>query len=256
MSRAWDPAQYERFRDERSRPFFDLLAMVRQRPGMRIADLGCGTGELTQHLHHQLQALETVGIDYSEAMLARSWEFAGDGLRFSQEDIGDFSVTGSYDLIISNAALQWVPHHGALLRRLTDSLAPGGQLAVQVPANFTYPAHTVALEVAAEAPFREALGPPPRRRPVLEPWEYAQILFQLGFHEQQVLMKVYPHQLSCREEVVEWVKGTLLVAYKERLPPELYEHFLGRYRQQLLTVLDDVRPFFYPFQRLFLWGQR
>src|SRR5207237_2828632 len=92
MSKAWDPAQYERFRDERSRPFFDLLAMVRPRPGMRVADLGCGTGELTQHLHNALQAQETVGIDSSETMLARSWEFAGDGLRFAQEDIEGFSA--------------------------------------------------------------------------------------------------------------------------------------------------------------------
>jgi trans-aconitate 2-methyltransferase len=37
----WNPAQYERFRDERARPFFDLLDLVQPQPGMRVVDLGC-----------------------------------------------------------------------------------------------------------------------------------------------------------------------------------------------------------------------
>lgn len=255
MSKVWDPAQYERFRDERSRPFFDLLAMVRPRPGMRVADLGCGTGELTQHLHNAMQAQETVGIDHSETMLARSWEFAGEGLRFERADIAHFHGQGSYDLILSNAALQWLPHHDALLRRLADSLGPGGQLAIQMPANFGYPTHVIAERLAAEAPFREALSAP-RPRPVHEPWEYARLLDELGFAEQQVLLRVYPHQLSSSEEVLEWVKGSLLTYYRERLPRELYGAFLDRYRRELLAELPDRRPFFYPFQRLFLWAKR
>src|SRR5580700_9159808 len=72
----WDPEQYERFKAERSRPFFDLLALVRPRPGMRVVDLGCGTGELTTELHTRLGARETVGIDSSETMLAKGAEVA------------------------------------------------------------------------------------------------------------------------------------------------------------------------------------
>src|SRR5438067_13793451 len=78
---AWDPAQYERFRDERARPFLDLLALVRPCPGMRVVDLGCGTGELTARLHDELAAGETLGVDRSEAMLARARPRAKDGLR-------------------------------------------------------------------------------------------------------------------------------------------------------------------------------
>src|SRR5438309_2348466 len=134
---AWDPQLYSRFHSERSQPFYDLLAEVQPQPGMRIADLGCGTGELTQYLHRQLQAQETIGIDSSETMLARSWEFAGEGLRFAQEDIEGFSARGGYDLIYSNAALHWVAGHGPLLRRLAESLTEGGQPAVPMPANFS-----------------------------------------------------------------------------------------------------------------------
>ncbi|MDF3043467.1 MAG: methyltransferase protein, partial [Thermomicrobiales bacterium] len=131
----WNPAQYERFRDERSRPFFDLLNLVQPQPQMRVVDLGCGTGELTRELHRRLSARETIGVDNSPAMLAKSSAFAGDGLRFEQKDIAAFASEGDFDLVFSNAALQWVPDHEPLFRRLTAALTQRGQLAVQMPAN-------------------------------------------------------------------------------------------------------------------------
>src|SRR5215207_5832630 len=94
----WNPEQYERFRDERARPFFDLLDLVRPRPGMRVVDLGCGTGELTRELHRRLSAREMMGIDNSPAMLAKSAAFASDSLRFELGDIGACAREGGYDL--------------------------------------------------------------------------------------------------------------------------------------------------------------
>src|SRR5205085_8107123 len=106
-------------------------ALVEARPGMRVADLGCGTGDLTAELHRKLQARETLGIDSSPAMLAKAPQ--GPGLRFEQQDIAAFQPSQKLDLIFSNAALHWVTDHPALLRRLTSALAPGGQIAVQLP---------------------------------------------------------------------------------------------------------------------------
>src|SRR5215207_10194675 len=144
----WNPEQYGRFRDERARPFFDLLDLLQPRPGMRIVDLGCGTGELTRELHRRLAAREAIGVDNSPAMLAKSAAFAGDGLRFDQGDIGAFTSDGGYDLIFSNAALHWIPDHESLLPRLVKALTATGQLAVQVPANDDHASHVTAVEVA------------------------------------------------------------------------------------------------------------
>src|ERR1700690_2329494 len=113
----WNPDQYERFRDERRQPFFDLLALVRPRPNMRVVDLGCGTGELTRLLHDRLQASATLGLDSSAGMLERSQAFAGDGLRFERGDLTAFAPSEPYDLVFSNAALHWAPAHPELLRR-------------------------------------------------------------------------------------------------------------------------------------------
>src|SRR5829696_2584091 len=252
----WNPAQYEQFRDERSRPFFDLLDLVQPQPEMRVVDLGCGTGELTRELHRRLAARETIGIDNSPAMLAKSAAFAAVGLRFEQADIAAFASEGDVDLVFSNTALQWVPDHEPLLRRLTAALTQRGQLAVQMPANNDHPSHLTAFAIAGEPPFREALGGYERQWPVLAPEAYATLLHRLGYCRQLVRLQVYAHELESREAVVEWVRGSLLTDYERRLPAELWPRFLERYRERLLPQLEDARPFFYPFKRVLLGGAR
>ncbi len=253
---AWNPAQYERFRDERSQPFFDLLALVRPRPGMRVVDLGCGTGELTARLHAHLLARATLGLDNAPTMLARSQAVTADGLRFELGDIAAFAPAEPYDLVFSNAALQWLPDHATLLPRLTTAVADGGQLAIQMSANDDHPSHATAAEIAAEPPFREALEGYVRQSGVLPPEAYAVLLHRLDYREQHVRLQVYGHRLGSRDEVIEWVKGTLLTDYQQRLPADLYAAFLARYRERLLPRLDDSRPYFYPFKRLLIWAER
>jgi trans-aconitate 2-methyltransferase len=252
----WNPEQYNRFRAERQQPFLDLLALVRPREHMRVADLGCGTGETTRLLHDRLHAAETIGIDNSETMLAKSAGVAGGGLRFARGDIGAFDADAQYDLVFSNAALHWLPDHEALFARLTRAVAPGGQLAVQMPANFDHPSHVVAAALAREAPFLAALGGWAIDVPVLAPEQYARLLHRLGFAEQHVRLQVYAHLLDAPDDVIEWVKGTLLTAYQHRVPAELWPEFLAAYRTRLLARLEPTRPFFYPFKRLLVWGAR
>ena len=254
---AWEPQQYERFQAERQQPFFDLVALVRRRPGMRVVDLGCGTGTLTRELHLALAAQETVGIDSSPAMLARAAPLAMAGLRFEPGDIADFAAPGAYDLVFSNAALHWIRDQPTLLRRLTEALTLGGQLAVQVPANHDDAAHRVAAEVATESPFAEHLaGPVTPRAAVLTPREYTLLLDRLGYAEQHVRLQVYAHHLASRDEVVEWAQGTVLTPYRRQLGEDLYTRFLAAYRARLLPQLEDRRPYLFPFQRILFWAAR
>jgi trans-aconitate 2-methyltransferase len=249
---AWNPAQYERFRDERSRPFWDLAGLLEPRPGMLVADLGCGTGDLTAQLHQRLQARETLGVDASAAMLARAPR--APGLRFEQQDISRFEPAERYDLIFSNAALHWLPDHDTLLRRLTGALAAGGQIAVQMPFTDDQIPHQTAYELARSPEFRPLLGGFARRPLLPEPARYAAWLHRLGYVRQHVQLTVYAHLLDSREEVIEWVRGTLLTEYQKRLSPPDWERFLERYRQLLLPQLPDDRPFFFPYPRILFWG--
>ena len=254
----WDPDQYRRFAAERSQPFFDLLALVRSVPGGAVVDLGCGTGELTAELHRHTGARTTLGIDRSTAMLERAREHAGDGLRFEEGDIGDVAGEERFDVVLANASLQWLPDHERLLGRVAATLRPGGQLAVQVPANADHASHRVASAVADEPEFREALGGAPPLDPVrdvLAPERYAELLVGLGFVEQHVRLQVYGHHLPSTAAVVEWVRGTTLGRFRARLDEEVFERFVARYRERLLAELGERSPYFYAFKRILLWAR-
>lgn len=253
MADAWDPRQYERFRGEREQPFWDLAALVRGRGG-RVVDLGCGTGRLTAELHRILEARETLGIDSSPAMLERAAELQTPHVRFERAGIATWVPAAAFDVVFSNAALQWLPDHEKLLARIRTWVAPGGELAVQVPANFDHPSHAVADEVAREEPFATAMDGYARKVSVLAPERYARLLHALGFGEQHVRLQVYAHVLASTDAVVEWVRGTLLTDYESRLPAALYAEFVARYRARLREAIGDERPYLYPFKRILMWG--
>jgi len=252
----WQPDTYARFAAERSRPFYDLLDLVAPVPGGRVVDLGCGTGELTRELHRRTKAAETVGIDSSDAMLAKAAAFAGDGLRFERGELAAFAPAEPWDLVFSNAAFHWAPDHPRLLERLTRSIRPGGQLAFQVPDNFDHASHRAAEEASSEEPFRSALGGRTHPRNVLPPERYAEILARLGYPEPAVRLQVYGHRLESREGIVKWVEGSLLSEYRRGLPPPLYEGFVRRYREVLFGLVPDDRPYFFTFRRILAYGRR
>lgn len=257
----WNPAQYHRFADERTQPFHDLVALLRRdHPVGRMVDLGCGSGELTSFAADQLGAADVVGVDSSPAMLQAAEPHARPGLRFEAGDIADWTAPPEHDVVLANASLQWVADHPAVLQRWTAALAPGGQLAVQVPANAQQPSHTVAAEVAARPHFAAAFGPAgPPRDPVadfvLEPEVYARLLHQLGFAEQHVRLQVYPHLLPESRSVVEWVRGTTLTRFQKVMPPDAFAQFLAEYEARLLEVIGESSPYFFPFRRILMWGR-
>ena len=252
---SWNPAQYQKFKAERTRPFYDLLGFVEPKANLRILDLGCGTGELTLVLHHTLKASETQGIDNSAKMLGESAAFVAPGVVFQHMAIETLAEAPQVDLIFSNAALQWVASHFALFGKLRRRLKSGGQIAVQMPANHDHLSHTLASEIAQESPFREALNGYHRLSPVLLPEEYATLLHSLGFQFQRVELRVYGQVMENRDGVVEWVKGTLLTDYERRLAPEMYTKFLDVYRKRIHSRLENETPYFYPFKRVLLWGK-
>ena len=252
----WNPDQYAKFRDERSQPFFDLLSMVQPTPGGRAIDLGCGTGVLTRLVHERSGVKSTIGLDNSETMLEKSAEFSGNGVSFKLGTILRFAPRKPYDLIFSNAALQWLPDHQKLFPKLFEGLAEGGQIAIQMPANNDHPSHQTAHEVAREEQFSMEMHGYQRRWPVEAPEWYAELLEKHGFREQSVRLQVYGHRLESREGVVEWVRGTLLTDYQQRLTARSYERFLDRYRERLLPRLPDSSPYFYAFKRVLIWARK
>jgi trans-aconitate 2-methyltransferase len=260
MSDAWDPGQYEKFAAERAQPFWDLAELVADGPIGRAVDLGCGTGALTAELVARRGIGSMVGVDSSANMLAAAAAHAGEHLRFEAGDIRSWTSRRDHDLVISNAALQWVPDHVGVVTRWWAALRPGGQLAVQIPTNADHPSHRVAAEVASSEPFRTAMGGAPPADQVavnvLAPEQYAILLDHLGATSQHVRLQVYGHRLARSADVVEWVKGTSLTRFTNVLPAELHDELIAAYSQRLLRVIGERAPYFYPFKRILFWGRK
>ena len=69
-------------------------------------------------------------------------------------------------------------------------------------------------------------------------------------------LETYAHLLESAEDVVEWVRGSHLTDYQERLAPVEFARFVDRYRERLLALLGPLRPYLFTYDRLFLWGTR
>jgi len=249
----WNPAQYHQFQDERFAPFEDLFKLITIRPQMRVIDLGCGTGELTRRLADRLPEGEVLGIDSSAEMLRSASDQTRAGLRFEKSSIQ--TANGEWDLVFSHAAIHWIDDHCALVPRLLSLARRGGQLAVQLPSNHSHPTHTLITEIAGEEPFREALDGWSRNSPVLSISEYAELLYAVGGEDVTVFEKVYPSFLSDSDRLADWTEGSTLVPYFERLPQNLHETFMTRYRQRL-RALFPAAPVIYTFKRILFAATR
>lgn len=243
----WNPDLYHKFQQERFAPFEDLLRLVKVRESLRVIDLGCGTGELTRRLADALPQSDVLGIDSSGEMLERASTQARAGLRFELRSVED--AAGEWDLVFSHAVLQWVDDHHALIPNLLALVKPGGQLVVQMPSNHGHPAQRLIGVTAREEPFRSALDGWVREWPVLTIAEYAELLHAHGGAELTVFEKVYPHILPDADAVADWTKGTALVPYFERLPADLHEPYMQRYREKLRAQWP-AGPVFYGFRRI------
>lgn len=250
----WDAAQYLKYADERARPFFDLLARVRCDQARRIVDLGCGPGTLTRTLLERWPAARVLGVDHSPEMLAQARPLAiPDRLTFIHADIATWTSDEPIDLFVSNAALQWVNDHDALLKRLAATLAPDGTLAVQMPFHFQDPAHLAIDAVKADPRWRDALHGIGLHQQSVQPlaW-YVDRLHDLGFTV-DTWQTTYFHVLSGADPVLEWFRGTALRPLLQKLDAHQQSGFLHELGARLraayppradVTVLPFPRVFF------------
>ncbi|WP_454561131.1 trans-aconitate 2-methyltransferase [Mycobacterium haemophilum] len=248
----WDPNVYLAFADHRSRPFYDLLSRVGADRARRVVDLGCGPGHLTRYLAQRWPAAVIEAMDSSPEMVAAARER---GIDATAGDLRTWKPRPDTDVVVSNAALQWVPEHPELMVRWIGELAAGSWLAVQVPGNFETASHAAVRAVARREPYAKIMRDIPFRvgAVVHPPIHYAGMLLDAGC-KVDVWETTYLHQLTGENPVLEWITGTALVPVRERLTEEAWEQF----RQELIPLLADAYPVrpdgttILPFRRVFI----
>ena len=254
MTHTWDPERYLRFADERGRPFVELVGRVAADAPRTVVDLGCGPGNLTALLKQRWPSAQVTGLDSSPEMIATA-RGRDDGVAYDVADLRDWRPSTPVDVLVSNATLQWVPDHLALLPSLVEAVRPGGWFALQVPANFDEPSHTLRRDLAATPPYdaqTAGVATPDGH----DASTYVRALQPL-VTSVDAWETTYLHVLHGEDPVFTWVSGTgarpTLQALDESLRPRFEDEFKRRLRA---AYPDDGSGVVLPFRRVFVVVQR
>jgi trans-aconitate 2-methyltransferase len=253
---SWSAAQYSKFEDERSRAVRDLLARVPAGTVALAVDLGCGPGNSTELLRARFPDALVSAVDSSADMIAAARQRLP-AIHFEIADIAAWvyprAGPESFDLILANAVLQWLPDHASLLPALIARLKPGGSLAVQIPDNLDEPAHRIMREVAAKGPWSGKLPEAAAIRGVRHTaeWYYRELRAHAATVD--VWRTTYYHPLAGASALVEWFKGTGLRPFLDPLDPAERSEFLAEYEAALASAYpaEADGTVLLPFPRLF-----
>ncbi|WP_311213278.1 MULTISPECIES: trans-aconitate 2-methyltransferase [unclassified Arthrobacter] len=250
----WDPSKYVEFGNHRDRPFHDLVVRVQASEPGTIVDLGCGPGNLTATLTERWPGARVVGVDSSEEMLRKAGALTQqfNHLEFTQGDIADWSPSADTDVVVSNAALQWVPGHQELLAGWLRALKPGAWFALQVPGNFTSPSHTLMRQLAESPQWSARLGGVLRHDGAVgSPADYLGIMLDAGCSA-DAWETIYQQVLPGSDPVLQWVRGTGLRPVLAALSGEEAADFEAEYASMLREAYPATsHGTVYPFRRIF-----
>ncbi|MCW5771733.1 MAG: methyltransferase domain-containing protein [Rhodospirillaceae bacterium] len=257
---SWDPSQYLKFADHRTRPALDLLARIRAEAPGAVVDLGCGAGNVTKLLAERWPKARVTGIDNAMPMLEKA-RAATPRIAYIHAELDAWQSPAPVDVIYTNAALHWLEGHEALFPGLMRQLAPGGALAVQMPRNHKAPSHTSMVEAAEAGPWKAKLAQVRGIRKVHDPADYYRILAPLAsaldIWESEYLQVLAPARPG-EHPVVEWTKGTALRPYLDLLDDAGKKGFLGAYTERIAAAypLEPDGRVLFPFRRIFIVAER
>lgn len=246
----WDPDIYNKFKGKRYEPFYDLITHIHAEPGMKILDLGCGTGELTKIAADKFPGTSVLGVDTSAEMLAKAPDQKN--MSFANRSVEEqLQLADKWNVIIANASLQWINDHHILLPKIISALLPGGQLAVQMPSQKENVLNQLLYTLVHEPRYYEVLKDDIRHSPVLTLDEYTQLLYKNGAKETIVYQKVYPIIAQNIETLYEFISGSALVPYMEKLNEPLKSAFTTAFKIRISDHFTEA-PMVYSFKRIIL----
>ncbi|MHB8762511.1 MAG: methyltransferase domain-containing protein [Coriobacteriia bacterium] len=246
----WNPDSYLRFEDHRTRPAFELVSHVRVDSPKTVIDLGCGPGNSTQVIRERWPGAMVLGLDSSPGMISAARESYPDH-EWALGDIGAWSSEQTFDVVFSNAALQWVPDHARLIPRLFRQVAQGGALAFQIPSRIYCLAQQLIEEVADDEAWASRMQEARSAITIADPDVYYDLLAPLA-RAVDMWETVYYQVMDSPQAIVDWISSTGLRPYLDALDSEdERQHFVSLLTERVARsyrLASDGKVLF-PFRR-------
>ena len=253
----WNAAHYLKYGDERTRAAADLAARIKLDTPNRIVDLGCGPGNSTQILRTRWPESDLVGIDNSSEMIETAIESFPEQNWFLA-DASTWVPANPIDLVYSNAALQWLPNHEALMPRLFSMIAPGGALAFQIPSSTYATVRKLIHEISCDSAWTERMNGPRNALTMQHPSFYYDALVA-NAAQMDIWETEYNHVLESKDSIVDWIASTGLRPFLAALDDDDERNaFLTQLRRRVSGAYESRADgkVLYPFRRLFVIAYR
>jgi trans-aconitate 2-methyltransferase len=202
----WNATHYLKYADERTRPSIDLAARINLDAPHSIVDLGCGPGNSTQVLRNRWPMAKLLGVDTSPEMIEAARTRYPDH-EWLIADASSWTTPEPLDLVYSNAALQWIPDHRSLMRRLFSMVASGGTLAFQIPSGTFATVRTLIHDISRMPAWSEQMDAARQALTMESPEFYYDALCDVA-SSLDIWETEYYHVLASKAAIVDWISST------------------------------------------------
>lgn len=249
----WDSEKYLLFKNERTRPSYDLVMSIGIDSPKKIIDIGCGPGNSTENLYKRFPDADILGIDSSEDMLIKARKtYENLPMKFQRADVtSESGIEGKYDIVFSNACLHWIGNHEKLIPKLFESVNEGGVFAVQMPLSYRLIIYDIVGKIGEEEKWRGRFSDVQKIK-TNPPEFYFDVLSELTDNF-SIWETVYYHRMKSYEDIIDWYKGTGLRPYFAVLDENEGKEF----ESEIINSLKEFLPrqkngeIIYKFPRLF-----
>jgi trans-aconitate 2-methyltransferase len=248
----WNPDLYLKFDKERTQPSIDLVSRIKSDNPLKIIDIGCGPGNSTQILIQKWPDSHIIGIDNSPAMIEKAKnDYPNQNWKLL--DAGINEIPDTYDIIFSNATIQWIPNHMELFKKLFRILNEKGVIAVQIPLFWDMPLGKTIEKLANESRWNSATRGV-KELFTIHNYSYYFDLLSLFSDSIDIWETYYMHILDSHFSILDMIRSTGLKPYLDRLETE--NDKMDFEAQVLTEILKDYPKqkngkVIFPFKRLF-----
>ena len=249
----WNPDLYLKFDKERIQPSIDLVTKIDFENPFSIIDIGCGPGNSTQVLFQRWPDSKILGIDNSEAMIKKA-KLDYPNLEWMLVDAEKETIAGKFDIVFSNAAIQWIPNHFELFKRLKNNLTEKGSIAIQLPLFFDMPLGKSIRQISKNKKWAHLIESVNDMFTIHTPAEYYDMLSEL-FGSVKIWVTDYVHIMKSHVSVFEMIQATGLRPYLEQLENDSQKY---EFEEMVLESIKKDYPgqkngkVLFPFKRLFI----